>query len=403
MHDIVIIGGGIWGLSTAYHLASRDQRKRVLVLERNPEVAAETTPQAAGLVGQIRSSRLMCEAIQYALELFSAFQQKGYDTGLHQPGSLMIAHTPERMERYALHIAQAQANGVEAGFISRAEIRRLVPSIDITQIEGGYFVPTDGFVDPRQCALAYAAAASDLGVDIQCNARVTGVQIVGGRVTGVETLSRCISADQVVVAAGPWSNLLLRRVGLSLPMHLLLHQSGCTVACPGIAQHHPVVRLPDISSYLRPDGAGGYLFGTFEQTPTGIELEQSSMDYSTKDIPPQVEKIAEAQKRLASTFPVLSEIKIRQYRQGITAFTPDGAYLIGAVPEVLGLFFASGDSAIGIAGSAAVGRWLAEWISDGAPSNAVGAFDPRRFGDQPPGQEHVRRESEDVYSNYYSK
>ena len=167
--EILIVGGGIWGLSTAYHLAKFGQ-KDVLVLERNAEIATETTPQAAGLVGQIRPSVTMLHAIRYALELFSQFpKETGHDAGLRQTGSLMVALTPERMEAYARQIERSHLNGIEADFVSHAEMARLAPALDVTKIEGGYFVPNDGYVDPQQCARAYAAAAKDLGVQIQLN------------------------------------------------------------------------------------------------------------------------------------------------------------------------------------------------------------------------------------------
>ena len=398
--EILIVGGGIWGLSTAYHLAKLGQ-KDILVLERNDAIAEETTPQAAGLVGQIRSSVTMLQAIRYALELFSQFpKETGHDPGLRQTGSLMVALTPERMDAYGRQIERSHRNGIEADFISHAEMARLAPALDPTKVEGGYFVPNDGYVDPQQCARAYAAAARDLGVQIQLNTPVTGFRQRNGEVLGVETENGFIASNRVVITAGPWGASLAKKVGATSTVQPIRHQRACTVPTPGIPDHHPAVRVTDVSCYLRPD-KGGYLYGFFEPTPVSIDLEAMPADFRTGDIEPPVEVMAEAQRRLAPTFPILTDLEIAEYRRGITTFAPDGAYLIGPVPGIDRLYLATGCAALGIAGSPAVGRWLANWILDGDPGEDLAMFSHQRFGAQAVDQEWLRQESEQFYANYY--
>ena len=398
--EVLIVGGGIWGLSTAYHLAKFGQ-KEVLVLERNDVIAAETTPQAAGLVGQIRSSVIMLNAIRYALELFSQFpKETGHDPGLRQTGSLMVALTQERMDAYARQIERSHRNGIEADFVSHAEMARLAPAMDVTKVEGGYFVPNDGYVDPRQCALAYAAAAKDLGVQIQLNTPVTGFRQRNGEILGVETENGFIASNHLVITAGPWGVGLAKEVGVTSAAQPIRHQRARTVQTPGIPDHHPAVRVTDVSCYLRPD-KGGYLYGFFEPTPVSIDLEAMPADFRTGDIEPPVEVMAEAQRRLAPTFPILKDLEIAEYRRGITTFAPDGAYLIGPVPGIDRLYLATGCAALGIAGSPAIGRWLARWIIDGDPDEDLAAFSHQRFGTQAADLEWLRRESEQFYANYY--
>ena len=398
--EILIVGGGIWGLSTAYHLAKFGQ-KDILVLERNDDIAGETTPQAAGLVGQIRPSATMLHAIRYALGLFSQFpKETGHDAGLRQTGSLMVALMPERMDAYARQIERSHLNGIEANFVSHAEMARLAPALDVTKIEGGYFVPNDGYVDPQQCARAYAAAAKDLGVQIQLNTAVTGFRQRNGEILGVETESGFIGANRVVITAGPWGAGLAKEVGATAAVQPIRHQRARTVPTPGIPDHHPAVRVTDVSCYLRPD-KGGYLYGFFEPTPVSINLEAMPPDFRTGDIEPPVEVMAEAQRRLAPTFPILKDLEIAEYRRGMTTFAPDGAYLIGPVPDIDRLYLATGCAALGIAGSAAVGRWLAKWVIDGDPGEDLTIFSHQRFGDQAADQEWLRQESEQFYANYY--
>jgi 4-methylaminobutanoate oxidase (formaldehyde-forming) len=398
--EILIVGGGIWGLSTAYHLAKFGQ-KDILVLERNNEVAEETTPQAAGLVGQIRPSVTMLQAIRYALELFSRFpKETGHDPGLRQTGSLMVALTPERMDAYARQIERSHLNGIEADFVSHTEMARLAPELDVTKIEGGYFVPNDGYVDPQQCARAYAAAARDLGVQIQLNTPVTGFRQRNGEILGAETENGFIASNHVVITAGPWGAGLAKAVGTTTPVQPIRHQRARTVPTPGIPDHHPAVRVTDVSCYLRPN-KGGYLYGFFEPTPVSIDLEAMPADFRTGDIEPPVEVMAEAQRRLAPTFPILKDLEIAEYRRGMTTFAPDGAYMIGPVPGIDRLYLATGCAALGIAGSPAIGRWLAKWIIDGDPGEDLTMFSHQRFGVQAADLEWLRRESEQFYANYY--
>ncbi len=398
---IVIVGGGIWGLSTAYHLAKRGDVD-VRVLEQNSDTALETTPRAAGLVGQIRSSPIMCRAIQYALDLLSDFgKDTGYDPGLNRSGSLLVALTDERMQAYERQVQQANQNGVEAAFVSHAEMQRLAPTIDVSQIAGGYFVTGDGYLDPRQCAQSYGAAAADLGVNIQLNARVTGIDVQAGKIVGVATADGPIAADQVIVTAGPWTRMLARMANYEIPMQPIRHQRVRTVAADGIPDHHPVVRVTDVSCYLRPD-QGGYLYGFFEPDPVSIEPESLPATFRTDDIEAPIETMNEAQNRLKPVFPILADLEVAERFQGMTTFAPDGQYLIGPVPNVDGLFVATGCAALGIAGSAAVGRWLTSWVLDGQPDEALSEFDLLRFGEKAADRDWVRQTSEQFYGSYYS-
>lgn len=398
--EVIIVGGGIWGLSTAYHLAKFGQ-KGILVLERNEEIAAETTPQAAGLVGQIRTSSTMMQAVQYALKLFAQIpEETGYDTGLRQTGSLMVALTPERMEAYTRQIEQSRLNGIDADFVSHTEMSRLAPAMDVNKAEGGYFVPNDGYVDPQKCAFAYAAAAKDLKVQIRLNTSVTGFQHHNGEILGVETDKGYIASNFVVITAGPWGGTLCKQIGATIAAKPIRHQRIRTMPIHGIPDYHPVVRVTDVSCYLRPEN-GGYLYGYFEPEPVSIDLEAMPENFRTGDIEPPVEVMAEARRRLTPIFPILKDLEIAEYHRGMTTFAPDGAYLIGPVPEIDRLYLATGCAALGIAGSAAVGQWLAKWVINGNLDEDLSIFSHTRFGTQPADQEWLRQECEQFYANYY--
>lgn len=399
--ETLIIGGGVWGLSTAYHLA-RAGHEGVRVLERNAELFAETTSQAAGLVGQIRSTPLMMAAVRYAVEFFLGFEREtGYDPGFRQVGSLLLALTPERMESYKEQVDRANNHGVEAYFVDEAEISRLAPSVEASRVLGGYFVPKDGYLDPQSCARAFANASRDLGVEIQSGTEVRDLLFSAGRVVGVETDSGSIKADRVVVTAGPWTGEIARMAGSELAMLPIRYQRVTTVPVEGIPGHHPVVRITDVSCYMRPED-GGYLYGYFESDPTGYDLKTLPLGFETADIEPPIAIMEDARDRLAPIFPNPAHLQIAERKQGLTTFTPDGAYVIGPLPQVEGLYAATGCAALGIAGSAAIGRWLAEWIIKGEPEEDLSTVAPKRFGERSSNREWVEKVSKDFYSNYYS-
>ena len=397
--SVVVVGCGIWGLSTAYHLA-RAGWTDIEVLERNDAPFDETTSQAAGLVGQIRATPLMRRAIRRAIDLFKDFERETrHDPGFHQVGSLLMALTPERMASFEDHVEHANSNGVEARFVDGAEMSGLAPHLDVSQVEGGYFVPEDGYLDPRQCARAFCGAAEDLGVRVKTGTAVTGLSTTDGRVTGVETEGGFVEAEHVVVTAGPWTGTIAEMAGHRPAMVPIRHQRVTTVPVSGIPNHHPVVRVTDASCYLRPE-EGGYLYGFFEPDPTSYDPELPAA-FRTAEIEEPVQVMEEARERLAPIFPVLEDLGIAAYKRGLTTFAPDGAYLIGPVPRVEGLFAATGCAALGIAGSAAVGSWLAGWISRGDPGEDLSSVGLERFGEKATDRDWIRRESEAFYGGYY--
>jgi 4-methylaminobutanoate oxidase (formaldehyde-forming) len=395
----VIVGGGIWGVATAYQLARLGETD-IAIVERNAEVAGETTSQAAGLIGQIRDSATMCRAVRQALDTLTRLpEETGHDPGLRRTGSLMVALTEQRMEAFADQVRRARANGVAASFVAHAEMQRLVPALEVSQVAGGYFVEGDGYVDPRQCAQALAAAARQRGVTLLVNTPVRGIVVRQGKVSGVETDSAFLAAEKVVVTAGPWTRLLGDPLGMPLPLDPLRHQAARTVPSPGIPEHHPVVRFPDVACYLRP-AWGGYLYGMFETEPTPVSMEDPS--FRTQDLPAPLETIAAARCRLAPLVPAVTNLAVAEFRRGVTTFTPDGRYLLGEAPGAQGLLLASGCSALGVAGAIAIGDWLAHWLRDGKPGPEAAEFAPQRFGPHGTDAEWVRRQSRHFYGNYYT-
>ena len=400
--NVVVIGGGIWGLSTAYHLASSRQVGSVLLLERNHELADETTRQAAGQVGQLRGTRLMAEGVGYTLELLSNFQQQtGHDPGFFRSGSLHLALNQQRLAAFVSQMPQAAKLGIDVRLASDRLISQIAPSIDQSQIEGAIYLPNDGYVESVQCAKAFAAAAKDCGAEIRLGTEVTGFEIRDQQLIAVLTNQGEIETSAAVITAGPWTRAVAELAAFSVPIQPIRLQQARTVVDPEMPAEHPVVRIPDRSRYLRPE-KGGYLYGFFDPDPLAIQLSSQPAGFRTKNIEPPLELMEEARQRLEDLFPRLADLVIEEYRQGMVTCTPDSQYVVGPVLSVKGIWVGSGCGAMGVAGSAAVGRWLSRWIIEGDPGQDLTALRPDRFGDYGRDSKWITDQARKACANYYS-
>jgi|GEM_PF-3470468 4-methylaminobutanoate oxidase (formaldehyde-forming) len=311
----VVVGGGIWGLSTAYHLASAGHRD-VVVIERGSSVAAETTRRAAGQIGQLRTNPVLVRAINYTLDLMREFQDKtGHDPHYTQSGSLHVALNSARAEFFQQQSEHARTLGLEVETASSDLLSELAPNLNQAAIESALYVPNDGYVEAEQCALAYAAALKDLNVEVRTDTELTGICEENGRVSRVETTSGSIECEQLVVTVGPWARRVLLLAGIHVPMQPILLQQARTEKTSELSAKHPVVRIPDESCYLRPE-KGGYLFGCFDPNPKSMDLAALPAEFTTKDIPPQPELVGNSRRRLTPVIPILEKLAIDQYRQG---------------------------------------------------------------------------------------
>jgi 4-methylaminobutanoate oxidase (formaldehyde-forming) len=280
-------------------------------------------------------------------------------------------------------------------------MREMAPDMDTSELVGGLYVHGDGYVYPDKCARAYAAVAEERGATIETGTTVTGFRMEHGALTGVETMTGVVSTDTAIITAGPWGGMLAAHAGHATAMRPIRHQRAETAPVATVTEHMPVVRVTDVSCYVRP-WEGGYSYGFFEPTPEHVDIESKPADFATSDLEPPVDVIAEARRRLAPVFPALTDLDVTAYRRGMTTFAPDGAYVIGPAPGVKGLYIATGCAALGIAGSAAVGRWLANWAVNGDPGDDLSAFAPDRFGDRASDGEWLRAASAEYYSTYYA-
>ncbi|MFO0912945.1 MAG: FAD-binding oxidoreductase [Pirellulales bacterium] len=401
--DVVIVGGGIWGLSTAWHLSRLRPQWSVCVIERGQQLAGETTLQAAGQIGQLRSHPVMTRGVAYTLQTLSRFRELvGHDPGLETPGSVHLALCPERLAAFERHGASNSLPPGTIRLVSPEEIEQFTPIVDPQQICGALHVAGDGYVGARQTALAYAAAATDGGVQIAAGVECVGlVADSSGRLERVITTGGEIQSRRVVLTAGPWTARLAESLGVRLPVQGIRLQQARTAPLPEARREHPVVRIPDASCYLRPE-AGGFLFGFFDPEPLPLDPRGLPAGWRTAELARAVELVDESRRRLRGAIPCLGDVAIDEYRQGIVTCAPDGWYVLGPIESHPGLWVATGCAAMGIAGSAAVGNWLSRWIADGSPGESLELMSPARLPELVARPADLQAACCRTYANYYS-
>ncbi|MGH7266949.1 MAG: NAD(P)/FAD-dependent oxidoreductase [Candidatus Rokuibacteriota bacterium] len=397
---VVVVGGGIWGCSIAHQLA-RAGVSDVLVLERR-ELASGNTPQAAGLVGQLRSSELMCRAIQGVVRRLTGWSREhGEDSGFRQVGSLKLALTDVRVAELERHVARARGWGLEVEVISPKAAQERVPFLDAAAVRAAAWIPGDGYVEPYTLAMAIARAARARGVRFETQRPVTRITVREGAVRGVETPGGPVAAERVVVAAGPWVERVGEAIGLRFDTVPLRHQHWTTAPMETVPRDLPVVRVPDASVYIRPE-VGGLMLGGFEARPKAFPMADLPAAFEIEHTEQDLGVLDELAGGLTRAFPPLASAPVLKGCAGLPTFTPDGQYLIGEVPTVRGLFVAAGCNAIGIAGSLLIGDWTTELVLEGRTRADTASQALTRFGSRYAGGRRLQDACESIYGNFYS-
>jgi 4-methylaminobutanoate oxidase (formaldehyde-forming) len=396
----VVVGGGIWGCSIAYHLA-RAGLGDVVVLERR-ELACGNTPQAAGLVGQLRATELMCRSIQRVVQRLQEWpREHGEESGFRQVGSLKLALTDARVAELEQHVTQARAWGLDVEVLSPRAAQARVPFLDTAGVKAAAWIPGDGYVEPYTLAMAIARAARARGVRFEAQRPVSGIRVEAGRVRGVETPAGPLAAPRVVVAAGPWVERVGEAVGLAFDTVPLRHQHWTTAPMDTVPRDLPVVRVPDASVYIRPE-VGGLMLGGFEARPKAFSMAELPPTFEIEHTEKDLGVLEELAGGLTRAFPALGGAPVLKGCAGLPTFTPDGQYLVGAVPSIDGLWVAAGCNAIGIAGSLLIGEWLAELVQDGRTREDLASQALTRFGGRYADRRRLRADCQSIYGNFYS-
>jgi glycine cleavage system T protein len=395
----VVIGGGVGGASVAYHLTELGWRD-VVVLER-AELTSGSTFHSAGLVGQLRSSLTLTRMMMYGVELYRRLKDEtGHDPGWHEVGSLRLASSPDRIAELERLSGWAKTFGLPLEIVSTEEALELFPLFDAERVEGAAYLPTDGHLDPSGLTFALVKGARSRGARFLTGARVTGIDLEGGRVRGVRTEEHGqFLAEVVVNAGGMWAHEIGRMAGVDIPIIPMSHQFLITEPLEGTTSDLPTMRDPDLLVYFREE-VGGLVVGGYERHPAAWALDGIPPDFNHRLLPPDWDRFEELSDGAQRRVPVLRQAGISQMVNGPEAFTPDGEFILGE-SDVRGLFVAAGFCAHGIAGAGGVGKVLAEWIVEGEPSMDVWKMDIRRFGRHYRSRSYTLARTEEIYATYY--
>jgi glycine cleavage system aminomethyltransferase T/glycine/D-amino acid oxidase-like deaminating enzyme len=373
----VVIGGGIVGVSVAYHLALRGWTDTVL-LERE-QLTSGTTWHAAGLVTKLRATYNMTLIAAYAEECFRAVEREtGLSTGFRTTGSVLVARTPGRWTEIQRGISMGKVCGFDVQPIDGAEAKRMWPLMDESNIVGAAYLPADGVANPIDATQAIAKAFRLRGGQILEHTPVLEVLTRDGRVTGVRTEAGVIACDVVVNCAGMWARELGARNGVRIPLHAAEHYYVITEPVDGLQRDLPVLRCPDDTAYFRED-AGKLMVGFFEPGAKPWGMGGIPDDFTFGRLPEDWDHLGPFIEMAARRVPLLRDIGIKLFFNGPESFTPDDRYILGEAPELGGYFVAAGFNSVGFQSGPGAGRAVADWIVDGHPSMDLSEVDIRRF------------------------
>lgn len=375
--QVVIVGGGIIGCSVAYHLTKLGWRD-VVLLEQG-QLSGGTTWHAAGLVGQLRSHSNMTSLIKYSTQLYSELEaETGLATGWKNCGSLSVARTADRMTVLKRTAASARAQGVAIEVISPKEAQDLWPVMAIEDLVGAVWLPGDGKANPTDLTQSLAKGARSRGARIFERVRVTGISVVNGTVTGVETDRGAISAQIVVNCAGQWARKVGQMCGVSVPLHSAEHMYIVTGKIEGVHTDLPVMRDPDGYIYFKEE-VGGLVMGGFEPEAKPWGMAGIPDDFEFALLPDDWDQFEILMQSALQRVPQLATSEVKKFYNGPESFTPDNNFILGEAPELKNFYVGAGFNSMGIASAGGAGRALAEWIVNGAPTMDLWPVDIRRF------------------------
>ncbi len=397
---IVIIGGGIIGCSTAYHLGSLGASDAIL-LEQH-QLTSGSTWHAAGAVGQLRSNANITRLLGHSVELYRRLEKDtGQATGWHQSGSLRLACTQERRAEFERAVTTAHSFGLEMHMLSPAEALKLFPVMEHRDLVCAAFLPSDGVANPSDITQALAKGARRNGVKIFERIRVTAIEMKDGRPAAVVTDRGRIQCEIVVNCAGIWSREVGRMAGVNVPVQPSYHQYLVTERIEGLTKDTPTLRDPDHLTYFKEE-VGGLAMGGYEPNPIAYEHDPIPAGHEFRLMTENTDHFAPLLEAAAMRVPALNRVGIKSWFNGIESFTEDGMFILGEAPEARGFFVGCGFNAFGIASAGGAGKALAEWILGGEQPFDLWAADIRRFGAYHRSDAQVRTRSLEGQGHHYA-
>lgn len=398
--DVLVIGGGIAGVSTLYHLTKMGWTD--VMLTEKLELTSGSTWHAAGNLPHFSNSYNVMKLQQYSIDLYSRLQaETGLPVDHHQTGAVRLAHTQDRMDEFMRVAAMSELAGLRLEIIDNDRLKELYPFLDTTGLVGGLWDPDDGHIDPTSVTNAMAAGARQAGATI---VRSNPVEKIEQQENGrwlVTTEKGVIDAGIIVNAAGFRANEVAAMVGHQLPMTSMEHQFVVTDNVPELEQREnmlPMLRDPDVSYYLRQEGKG-LILGPYEKGGIPWATDGVPAAFGQELLQPELDRIEEIMCTAMEQVDIIGHAGIKTVVNGPITYTPDGHPLIGPVHGYDNYFVCTGFN-FGIVQGGGAGHFMAQWIVNGHPELDLFELDPRRFGSYADHAYTVAKATE-VYANEY--
>ncbi|OED41568.1 FAD-dependent oxidoreductase [Chromatiales bacterium (ex Bugula neritina AB1)] len=396
---VVVIGGGIVGCSTAYHLAKLGCE---VVLLEQARLTSGTTFHAAGLVGQLRSNANVTQLLGYSVELYRTLEaETGLATGWKMNGGLRLACNKERWTEVKRQATTAHSFGLDMQLLTPAEALNLWPLMNTGDVIGAAFLPTDGQANPSDITQALARGARASGAEIFEDTQVLGVTVGKNGIEAVETSRGTICCEKVVCCAGQWTREFAARVGVNVPLVSVQHQYMLTGTIPGVTADLPTLRDPDRLTYYKEE-VGGLVMGGYEPNPIPWAVDGIPEGFSYSLLDSDFDHFEPMLELSLGRVPALAEADIKQLTNGPESFTPDGNFILGESPELANFYIGAGFNAFGIASGGGAGMALAEWVYKGEPPYDLWSVDIRRFGRPHFDTDWVRERTLEAYTKHYT-
>ena len=381
----VIVGGGIMGVSLAWHLTGRGWRD-VVLLEKS-ELTAGSTWHAAGLCTHFAHHPTIMEMRAESVRLYRDVlpAETGGSTGFHSCGALRVTRSAERMAEFRHVQGLGRFMGHEFRILTPEALARVYPLARIEGLLGAIHEPDDGHVDPSLATQALAAGARSRGAEIRRHTPVRAIERDASGAWAVHIDRDTVRCRHVVNAAGIWCREIGAMMGADLPVAPMLHQYLVTAGVPEIAERAaagepelPIIRDPEESWYLRQE-RDGFILGPYEADgrPWGVDGVPSG--FGMELLPPELDRIEPIAALAMERVPALARAGVKTVVHGPITFTPDANPLIGPIFGLDDAWLLTGSS-MGVMEGGGAGRFLADWMADGAPPMDALAVDPRRFG-----------------------
>ena len=401
----VVIGGGVVGVSTLYHLAKLGFSDSVL-LERK-ELTSGSTWHAAGLLPLFNLSYSVGKLHQYSVGLYPSLEaETELNAGFSRVSNIRLATTQDRLDEYHYYAGVARTIGVDVRFLTADQVKEIWPLCNTDGVIGAIQHPEDGYIQPADLTQALAKGARQRGATIYRNTRVTAITQLASGEWLVSTDQGDITCEHVISCSGNFARQTGAMVGLDIPVIPVEHQYIVTEQHPAIMERKKqglpemgVLRESDASYYMREE-AGGLLLGPYEHGAPACYVDGPAADSEYELFPDALERLEPYILAAMERVPAFGEVGIKKVYNGAIAYTPDGSPIVGPAWGLKNFWLNEGHS-FGVTAAGGAGWQLAHWIVDGEPTIDMMGVDPRRFGDYA-GRGFLIEKNEEAYAKVFT-